>query len=68
MGWVATLARFDMNGSLLFEKNNTTNNRDTAPSHKNNSNCYTRGPVELRTAIPLETIGEKVKEHKNGFQ
>ena len=42
-----------------LQENNKTNDRNNAPSPQNNSNCYTRGPVELQTYKSCYTTGEK---------
>ena len=38
--------------------NNRTNDRNNDPTLKNNSNCYTRGPVELQAYKSCHTGGE----------
>ncbi len=50
-GRVIALERSHMNSCELLatlRQNNRTNYRNNAPSPQNNSNCYTRGPVELQ--------------------
>ena len=43
----------------IYRENNITNNRNSTPSPQNNSNCYTRGPVELQAYGSCYTTGEK---------
>ena len=52
---------------IIIINNNKTNNRNNAPSLQNNSNCYTREPVELQAYESCYTTGEKrTKEQTTG--
>ena len=50
-GWATALVRSHMNVSLVFERTIEQTTRTMPPLPQKNSNCYTRGPVELRELL-----------------